>query len=45
MVLNLGLSVADLHDLTIGMVFDLALYKIKDKDEEREAGQADFDAF
>ena len=45
MVLLLGLSTADLNNLTIGMVFDLALFKTGDKEDEREAGQTDFDKF
>jgi hypothetical protein len=38
----MGLSVADLNDLTMGMVFDLAFFRSSD---EREATQADFDNF
>ena len=49
MALLLGLSTADLNNLTIGMVFDLALFKTSDKEDdkkdEREAEQADFDSF
>ena len=49
MALLLGLSTADLNNLTIGMVFDLALFRTNDKEDEkkyeREAKQTDFDCF
>ena len=45
MVLLLGLSTADLNNLTIGMVFDLALLRTSDKEDEKEAKQSDFDSF
>jgi hypothetical protein len=45
MILNLGLSTADLNNLTMGMVIDLALFKSGESNAEREATQDDFDNF
>jgi len=41
--LSLGLTLADLDELTIGMICDLLAEK--SGDYEREATQSDFDAF
>ena len=43
---ELGLSLNDLDNLTVGMVFDLMTEKANDSYKYREiATQADFDAF
>lgn len=43
---QIGLSMSDLNDLTIGMIMDMAVENKNDEyDYPNKAGQADFDKF
>lgn len=43
---ELGLSAAELNDMTMGMVFDMLIEKVNDHEKyDYKATQADIDAF